>query len=444
MRLSHKILILLLSIATIASLPCQNLCAQSKTTNKRTTKTTKQTQKNQTPAKQKSKSQSEINNLKNKQNSVDKNVKKLGKDLEENRQNTKQNLKELERINTDIKQRNAVIESQGRSLQEMGHKIEKMNEDISQMTDDYNQIKQKYIQLVYQAYMKHSRLSRIMFVLSANSFYEGYRRFDYLCKIATMRREQAEEIDRTRVNLHKRKQDAEIARIETQKLLQNHESEKKMLLVEKEKQNKVISSLKLQEKEIMAELEEQKKLSDQINRKIQDLIAKQAKEAAERARKNQASKPQSSGGYAMTKTEKVVSGGFEKRMGLLPWPVAGTITGHFGKQPHPVLKNITTDNKGIYITASRGAEAKVVYDGVVTHKFAIPGNNNVLIVRHGNFLTVYSNLTQTYVSVGQEVKTGTKVGKIYDDPDNKHRATLFFQVWKEKDLQNPERWIVKK
>ncbi|HOI27285.1 MAG TPA: peptidoglycan DD-metalloendopeptidase family protein [Paludibacteraceae bacterium] len=405
----------------------------TQTTQRKTTKTSQKSSK--------SKTTEEINNLKNKQQTVKQNVKEIDKSLTENRQSTKISLKQLERLNHDIKNRSQVIENQGKEIKNLEGKITDMNQDLDYMLAEYNYMKRKYVELIYHAYVKQNNRNRLLFILSASSFQEAYRRFDYLNKFASMRRQQAESLEQSRVNLDKKKQDIEQAKLESEKLLKNHENEKKELLVQKEKQNQVVTSLQEREKELKKELKEQQRLSEELNGKIQDLIAKQAKESAERAKKKQATKAKTKGGYAMTKTETIVSGGFEKKQGNLAWPVNGMITGRFGRQVHPVLKHVTTDNKGIYITAVSGSDAKAVYDGIVTQRFSVPGSNNAIIVRHGNFLSVYANLTKIYINVGDKVNTGDKIGKIFEDPDDKYRATLFFQIWKEKDLQNPEKWL---
>ena len=353
-------------------------------------------------------------------------------------------MKQLEQINYDIKRRTTLMENQGREIMALDNQISEMKRDLGTMQNEYEYMKEKYIELIYHAYVKQKSQDKLLFVLSAQSFHEAYMRFNYINKFAALRRERAEAIERSRVELDLQKQEIEAAKLQSEKLLKNQESEHKQLLVEKQKQNDMVESLKKQEKKLLKELQEQQRQSEQLNKRIQDLIAKQAKEATEREKKKQATKSTTKGGYAMTKTEKIVSGGFEKKQGLLPWPANGRITGHFGKQQHPILKHVTTDNKGIYISSPKGSEASLVHDGVVTQCFAVPGNNNAIIVRHGNFLTVYANLTKVYVKTGDNVKTGQKLGKIFEDPDDKYRATLFFQIWKEKDLQNPEKWLKKR
>ena len=146
---------------------------------------------------------------------------------------------------------------------------------------------------------------------------------------------------------------------------------------------------------------------------------------------------------ALTKEESLISGNFERNIGRLPWPTSnGFIRGHYGIQQHPVLKFITTNNKGIYIQTPAGSNARAVFEGIVTQRFVIPGSNNGVIIQHGNYRTVYANLTQIFVREGDHVSAKQAIGKIYtDDEDNK--TELYFQIYNGRNVQNPESWIAR-
>ncbi len=140
----------------------------------------------------------------------------------------------------------------------------------------------------------------------------------------------------------------------------------------------------------------------------------------------------------------MLSGNFERNIGRLPWPTSnGFISGHFGIQQHPVLKHVTTNNKGVYIQTPSGSTARAVFEGVVTQRFSIPGSNNAVIIQHGNYRTVYANLTQIFVRGGEKVNANQPIGKIYTDDEDGNKTELYFQVWDGKTLQNPERWITR-
>ena len=392
------------------------------------------TVKKKTPKKEES-----MSSLKDKQSKVKKTMKKIDESLSKNQLSTKQTLKEIERLSEDIGKRGSVIEQQNMEIAGLERKIMKLSEEIRKMEIEYDAMKRKYVDLVYHAYLKNNSYNRLLFIMSASSFQESYRRFQYLQQFASFRKQQAEEIEISRIILNVKKEEVNEMKLLSQKRLKQREEEQNLLLAEKDKQDNLVVSLQKREKELKKALEEQQKIANQLNKRIEELIAKEAREAEKRRQAEAATK----GGYAMTQEEKIISGGFEKNRGVLMWPVKGKITGRFGIQPHPVLKHVTTNNKGIYITAPKGSEAAVIYDGTVTQCFSIPGSNNAVIVRHGNYLTVYANLTTIYIKAGEKLTRGNKIGKIYEDAEDGDRATLLFQVWKEKDLLNPEEWISK-
>jgi murein DD-endopeptidase MepM/ murein hydrolase activator NlpD len=146
----------------------------------------------------------------------------------------------------------------------------------------------------------------------------------------------------------------------------------------------------------------------------------------------------------LTREESQLSGSFGRNIGRLPWPTSnGFISGHFGIQQHAFLKHVTTNNKGVYIQTPSGSSARAVFEGVVTQRFSIPGSNNAVIIQHGNYRTVYANLTQIFVREGEHVSAKQAIGKIYTDDENGNKTELYFQVWKDKNLQNPENWITR-
>ena len=178
----------------------------------------------------------------------------------------------------------------------------------------------------------------------------------------------------------------------------------------------------------------------------------EAKARAERERLAKANKGKATdterkadvkGGYAMTKVERALSANFAGNRGRLPYPVTGphTIVASFGEQQHEELKYVRTNNNGIDILTSPGADARAVFNGEVTRIFVVPGFNNSVIVRHGNYLTVYSNLSQVYVKAGDKVSTRQAIGKIFSDAEDGNSTVLHFQLWKEKTKLNPEPWL---
>jgi len=307
-----------------------------------------------------------------------------------------------------------------------------------------------------------------MFILSANSFSQSYRRFRYLKEFSEYRKDQAEKIEYLTIVLNDKLDELEKNKNEKQYVLKKREIENSQLVNEKSKQQTVISDLKKKEKDLLKQIKTHQKQIDIFNDKIERLIIEEERKAREKAEKARIAKEKAAAAKAaaekaktgtttatkpttqsapistMTKEEQLIAGNFEKNIGRLPWPVSkGIIVGKFGIQPHPVLSHVTTINKGIYIQTEKGEDARAVFEGEVTQRFSIPGNNNAIIVRHGNYRTVYSNLTDIYVKEGDKVVAKQKLGKIYSDPEDGDKTSLYFMVWKEKELQNPELFLAK-
>jgi septal ring factor EnvC (AmiA/AmiB activator) len=171
----------------------------------------------------------------------------------------------------------------------------------------------------------------------------------------------------------------------------------------------------------------QKKVNE-LNKKIDDIVRKQADKASK---------------TTLTKEQQLIAGGFEANKGRLPWPVEkGMISGHYGKQQHPVYSQVTIDNKGIYLQTVAGAKARSVYKGEVTSCFMV-GGTYAVIIQHGNYRTVYSNLAKLSVKQGDAVDTKQNIGTIYTDPEQDQKTELYFQIYQDRNILNPELWIAR-
>ena len=195
--------------------------------------------------------------------------------------------------------------------------------------------------------------------------------------------------------------------------------------------------------QLQAQLREKQKQAQQLDRLIQEQIAREIAEANKKKAADKQRQADVKGGYAMTKVEKALSDNFAANRGRLPYPVAGsyTIISRFGEQQHEQLKYVRTNNNGIDIQTAPGTDARAVFKGVVTRIFTVPGFNHSIIVRHGNYLTVYSNLSQVYVKTGDHVDTRQALGRIFSDPEESNATILHFQLWKEKTKLNPVPWL---
>lgn len=306
------------------------------------------------------------------------------------------------------------------------------------------------IRLLYRQ-SKRNSFSNFVFILSAKDLNEGFRRYHYLQQVSMQRHLKAIEIKAITDTLAA--QELELASSKEQKEIAMSERERQQKKLERQQrsQNQQIKNLKQKESELRKKQQKQQKQIAALDQKIQEAI--NAELEAQRKKKGAAKETTPSGGssgksssasFEMSKEEKLIAGNFAANKGKLPRPVErGNITGHFGVQPHPYLDKVTVNNKGIYIQSPAGTDARAVFDGVVTKVFAISGSNQSVIIRHGNYSTVYSNLSTVYVKAGDKVTTKQKIGRIFTDTEDGNKTELYFLMYQDKNILNPESWLAR-
>lgn len=379
------------------------------------------------------------------------------KALSETKKTQRNSLNKLNIINKSIKQRKTLINNINKEISALDGEIFKLNSETAKLEKELEQYKADYAAMAKEAYINRSVYSRILFLLSAESFDQTFRRLRYMQEYSDYRKGQMHKIENTKLKITEKKEQLNRHKKTQVNIKEQKRVEQQKLIADQKKENSIYNNLKKKEKTLQSNLKKQEKIANDLNTKIEKLIAEEVRKAEEKRRQEElAGKKKDAGkktvepsqapatGYAMTKEEKLISGNFAANAGRLPWPVErGFISGKFGIQPHPTLKYVTTNNKGIYIQAPAKTIARTVFEGIVTQRFSVPGSNNGVIIQHGQYRTVYANLTKIYVHVGQKVNAKQNIGQIYTDPENDNKTELFFQIWKERTILNPESWIAK-
>lgn len=386
-------------------------------------------------------------------------IRKTGELLKQTQATEKDVTRRLKLISQQILSRKKVISLLNQEMEVINIQIIDMGKQIRVLENQLQQKKESYGKSVRSMYRRHASQDKLLFILSAESFGQSLRRMRYLREYAQWQKRQATDIITRQSEINRQQLELKKTREEKTRLLASREEEQQKLEVEEQSQKDEIAQLGKKKSQLQAQLREKQKQADQLNRMIEKQIAEEiaqaererkAREAAARKNKKggtttplEERKADVKGGYAMTKEEKALSNYFSENRGRLPYPVTGSshrIIAPFGEHQHAALEHVRTNNNGIDILASTGAEARAVFNGVVTRVFTIPGFNNSIIIRHGNYLTVYSNLSQVYVKAGDKVSTRQKIGKIFLDPSD-NTTVLHFQLWKEKSKQDPEPWL---
>lgn len=371
-----------------------------------------------------------------------KQLENTGKLLNETKKNEKVTLNKLNIINRSIADRKQLINNIGSEINAINLQMDSLNMQKNELEQQLTLLKADYARLVNEThYTQSQHLAPLLFVLSADSFDKMYRRIRYLQEFSAYRKQQVKQIETIQADITSKNQALEQNRQTKQDIIQLKERENEKLAGDKRKQNKMLSELKKKESQLRTKQKQQQKKADELNKRIDQLIAAEIEKAK---------KAQTTGGKAsstkivLTKEEALIAGNFEKNKGRLPWPVEkGYVSGKYGVQPHPVLEHVTINNKGIKIKTNANTDARAVFEGEVTQCFSIPGSNNAVIIKHGNYYTVYANLTTLYVKAGDRITPKQKIGKIYTDPEDDNNTELEFQVRKEKVTQNPSLWLTR-
>lgn len=405
-----------------------------------------------------------LNELRESQKKAKQNIELTNKLLQETQRSSKTTITKLRVLSNQIKERQTLINSINKEVNLLGETIDVLTAERTLLERRLEALKNEYANLVYHAYVRKSSYNELLFVFSAESFEQAYRRLRYLQEYSQYRKQQSIQIMAVTAELEQKKQQLEEQKTAKISAAKQKEKEAKKIQEAKKKEDKLLKDLKGKEQTLRERLAQQQKQATDLNRKIQQLIAEEIRRAEEKAKAEAAKKAEAEnasntpsastptatkpstkpGVITLTKEEALIAGNFENNMGRLPWPVErGVITGRFGIQAHPVLQHVTTDNKGIYIQTQANADARAVFEGVVTQVFSVPGSNNAVIIKHGNYRTVYANLTKIYVKVGDKITTKQKVGRIFVDDENENKTELYFMVYKNTVLQNPESWIAR-
>jgi septal ring factor EnvC (AmiA/AmiB activator) len=322
---------------------------------------------------------------------------------------------------------------------------------INQLNRDLEKLREDYAQMIVKSYKSRSEQSRAMFLLSSENFLQAYKRAQYMKQYASYRKMQGEEIKGKTKQLEDYNVKIGAQKQEKEKLIAENEKEKQELEKEKQEQEKIANQIKKEKGKIAAEIkkkqQETKRIDAQIKKMIRDAIAAANKKtAAANAKANpkttaaEKKAMESSNKIILTPEGKIVSDNFKANKGRLPWPVEkGAITLGYGDQPHPVFRTLTVHNSGIEISTESGSTARAVFAGEVTQVQQITPLKKAVAVKHGDYFTIYQNLSSVNVSVGDKVSAKQVLGKIKTDSDGK--TVLKFLVLQNTTFFNPTGWL---
>jgi septal ring factor EnvC (AmiA/AmiB activator) len=378
--------------------------------------------------KQKKALQTEINNI--------------NKLMNENKKSISNIMNHLNLVTQQINARKQLVKVLESEINAMDEEIQQKEWQVKQLEKNMQLEKANYATSIRQMYKQKSNQEQLLFILSADNLSQSFQRMMYLEKYANWRKKQAEEIVWQQDKITAEKKILEAQKKEKMVLVNARKNEEAQLYQEEKTQKNEVADLQKNTKKLQAEIDKKKKQATALNNEIEKIIAAEVAKSKKAAKAQPAveRKAETTSGYAMTKEEKSVSTNFAGNKGKLPFPLKGNykIVKHFGQQMHLGQQ---INSNGIEIQTTAGNTAKAVFDGVVSSVFLVPGSQTSVLVRHGNYLTLYSYLDQVYVKQGDNVKTGQDIGKIYSDRDRDISTILHFELWKDGTKLNPEPWF---
>ncbi|MDR1681939.1 MAG: peptidoglycan DD-metalloendopeptidase family protein [Candidatus Symbiothrix sp.] len=383
-------------------------------------------------------------NLKQQRKALQTEIEKNNQLIAENNRSIKLSLNRLNLIIEQIEMRKKLLLILEEEITNINGEIRLNEHAVEKLEQNLQTKKEQYMTAVRQLYKQKNKPDQWLFVLSADNPSQAFRRMLYLKEYSNWRHNQAGEIIAQQQELNAKKEILLSVKNENQTILELKRQEENQLQTEEKKHQTQVDQLKKNSKQLKAEIDKKKKQAAALDREIARIIKAEIEKSAKAAKAaKKDTKTESKGGFALTREEQALAASFGANKGKIPFPLKGNyrIVNRFGEHQYGNLRQTKTDNNGIDIQTSAGNTAKVVFEGVVMDVFRVPGEQLSVLVRHGSYITLYSNLSQILVKKGDTVKTNQEIGRIYTDPSA--GTILHFELWKEKTRLNPESWLNK-
>lgn len=401
--------------------------------------------------------------------------------LQSTKKDVKSQLADLALITGQIDERQKYLNTIESDVQTIQQEVDRLQVELSHLETELADKKAKYERSVKYMYRNKSIQEKLMFIFSAENLTQMYRRMRYVREYADFQRLQGIQVQRKQQQVTAKQRTLVASRKAKEELLAQGEAEKQKLQEQEQQRKTLVASLQKKQRSLQSELNKQRKSANKLNAQIDRLIeieiekarkreeerkAAEARRLAEEkrlaearaaeARRKEAARTETSGSkeedavitpatpkmdaYKVDSDDRTLVSSFEKNRGALPVPITGpyVIVGHYGQYDVPGLRNVRLDNKGIDIKGQAGANARAIFDGEVSAIFQYNGLTNVL-VRHGNYISVYCNLQSVQVQKGSKIHTRDIIGKIHTNAEG--NTILHFQLRKETAKLNPEVWI---
>lgn len=352
-------------------------------------------------------------------------------------------LSELKIINKQIAYREELLNNLNSQLNSINNEIAENSSEIATIQSELVKLKAEFREMIRFAYKNRNKDFNMMYLIASEDFNEAYKRMRYIHQYSENRKLQVKKIKTAQEKLTFENELLVKNKDEKLKVIESSNTEKESFLADKNKQKSILKEIENNKASLTQKLQKQEREKEKIAQAIKAAIKKEL--AKNNKPKTPTDKPKT-----FTNSPEVALAGkkFEQNKGKLPWPVSsGAITSNYGRQQHSVVKTAFIENNGVDISTDKGASVRVVFNGTVSSILTIPGGGKAVIVSHGNYRTVYANLQDVTVNVGDNLSTKQKVGNLLPNSSGKISES-HFEIWQitNSDMKtvNPASWLVKK
>lgn len=370
-------------------------------------------------------------------------IKEANRILKQTTQQKEVSIGQLNAINEKITVQKGVIQNISREINTIEADVKQTAGKTQSLENELQQLKKEYAHMVYAASKTANSYNKLMFLFASDSFNQFVMRLRYLQQYSEARTKQVEQINEMQGKLNQQLTVLESKKQQQKSLLNKQVAESQNLQSLKQQQDSVITRLSQQESNLKKEVAERQQAIKKLDKLIADIVREEIARAARAAREAGNKTSGSPNKVTLTPEAALISSSFAGNKGRLAWPVErGFISQKFGRHNHPVLAGVVVENRGVDIQTAQGSAARAIFEGKVLTVATVPGMNNIVMIQHGEYFTVYAKLKTVSVQPGQTVKLKDTIGTVYTDSDG--TTELQFQVWKNSSNMNPETWIMKK
>lgn len=358
---------------------------------------------------------------------AEKAIARSNEELSSNKGMQKESLTNLSLIESNISNRKAIVAALDKQNSLIKASIKSNNSNVIDLQTTLKKLKKQYSELIVIAYKQQKLNSYLLFIFNSKDFSDLFKRLHYIKKQMALQVQKGKEIEATSKDIRSKNRDLEAKEEELKENITAKATELESLSKEQRRYSDMLGKLKKEESSLASQIKASQSTISQLQKKIEAIIA-------EEARKQREAKLSANEQKAIS----ALTGSFLSARGKLPHPLKNsTLTERFGLHPHPQLPSLKSDNKGINIKSAGGANVSAVFEGTVTKIFVFPGLNTTVMVRHGDYITVYSNMQETVCQVGSKVSTNQTIGTVAAN------GMLHFEIWQGTKPQNPELWLLK-